>query len=140
MPTIGHEIVQVAHDAPDCLGSAPARAAPSKALMWLERRRIYPVLHRRRHPHTRRVPCHGPTPADLSSRPARLVARILVVEDDAVIRGLVVRGLARSSHEIEETGDGETAAALLDKRHYDVVLTDLQMSGIDGLAVLRKCL
>jgi DNA-binding NtrC family response regulator len=68
------------------------------------------------------------------------MARILVVDDDAAIRRLVVRGLEKSPHQIEEAGDGKTALARLDARQYEVVLSDLRMSGVDGLAVLRKCL
>jgi len=68
------------------------------------------------------------------------MARILVVDDDAAIRRLVVRGLEKSPHEIEEAGDGKTAISRLDLRQYEVVLTDLRMAGTDGLDVLRKAL
>jgi DNA-binding NtrC family response regulator len=68
------------------------------------------------------------------------MARILVVDDDAAIRRLVVRGLEKSKHDIEEAPDGRTAIARLDARQYEVVLTDLRMTGTDGMAVLRKCL
>ena len=68
------------------------------------------------------------------------MARILVVDDDAAIRRLVVRGLEKSRHEIEEVGDGKTAISRLDQRQYEVVLADLHMAGTNGLDVLRKAL
>jgi two-component system response regulator HydG len=68
------------------------------------------------------------------------VARILVVDDDPQLRKLLRKGLAHSTHEVEDALDGRSAIALLDRKQYEVVLTDLRMAGADGLAVLKKTL
>jgi len=68
------------------------------------------------------------------------VARILVVDDDPQLRKLLRRGLGHPAHEIDDALDGRTAIDALDRKQYEVVLTDLRMAGADGLAVLKKTL
>ena len=68
------------------------------------------------------------------------MSRILIVDDDAVIRRMLVRAFAPSGYEVEEARGGPEAVSLLDERQYEVVVTDLRMSGSDGLDVLRKAL
>ena len=68
------------------------------------------------------------------------MARILVVDDDPQLRKLLRRGLGHPAHEIDDALDGRTAIDALDRKQYEVVLTDLRMAGADGLAVLKKTL
>jgi DNA-binding NtrC family response regulator len=68
------------------------------------------------------------------------MARILVVDDDASIRRMLVRGLSAADHEPEEAPDGRTAIARLQARQYEVVLTDVRMAEPDGLEVLRRAM
>ncbi|MCY2959505.1 MAG: response regulator transcription factor [Planctomycetota bacterium] len=63
--------------------------------------------------------------------------RILLVEDEAIGRELLARGLSRSGYEVETAADGVEAAALLE-REFDFVVTDLVMPNADGLAVLAE--
>ncbi len=70
----------------------------------------------------------------------RSMARILIVDDDAAIRRMLVRGLTTATLEIDEVSNGTTAIARLDDRQYEIVLTDLRMTGADGMDVLRKAL
>jgi two-component system, NtrC family, response regulator HydG len=65
-------------------------------------------------------------------------ARILIVDDEADVLSNWVRVLERDGHSCVTTTDGERALALLESEHPDVVLTDLQMPRVDGLAVLRR--
>ncbi len=63
--------------------------------------------------------------------------RILVVDDEPVLRSNVARFLKRRSLDVDEAPDGETALALLEKREYTLLITDLRMPGIDGIELLR---
>jgi two-component system response regulator HydG len=66
------------------------------------------------------------------------LGRLLIVEDDAEIRNLMVAIFKRGTHEVDWAGDGDTAMKLLRERHYDVVLADYMLPGADGLTVLRE--
>jgi two-component system response regulator HydG len=66
--------------------------------------------------------------------------RILVVEDNATLRGGVCIALRAAGSDVEEAASGEEALArILDAgcEPFDVILTDLRLPGADGLAVLR---
>ena len=62
--------------------------------------------------------------------------RVLVVDDDAEIRGLLVAVLQRHGLLIDVAADGEEAMNLLRASHYAVVLVDLMMPRIDGFQLL----
>jgi len=65
-------------------------------------------------------------------------ARILLVDDSAIARAVVGRGLKAAGMQVEEARGGEEALRLLAAGNYDVVITDLCMPGIDGFAVLAS--
>jgi two-component system, NtrC family, response regulator AtoC len=65
------------------------------------------------------------------------MARILVAEDhDALRRGLAL-ALTTAGHEVEEAANGNAAIEKLHEGYFDVVVSDLKMSGSDGIVVLR---
>jgi CheY-like chemotaxis protein len=64
--------------------------------------------------------------------------RILVVDDDAEIRGLVRNVLERVGYEVSTARDGAQAIDLLAKSDYDVVLLDVMMPGLSGLEVVES--
>ncbi len=64
-------------------------------------------------------------------------ARILVVDDDAGIREVLSQALNRHGWQSEGATDGRDALARLGQQRFDVVLTDIQMPRMDGLALLR---
>jgi DNA-binding response OmpR family regulator len=65
--------------------------------------------------------------------------RILVVEDDARISGVVVRGLREEGYAVEHVADGESAwHSLRFGGEWDLVLLDWWLPGQDGLTVLRR--
>ena len=66
------------------------------------------------------------------------VGSVLLAEDDDDLRALIGRGLRDRGFEVTPTADGNEAVAALVARRYDIVLTDLRIPGIDGLAVLRQ--
>ena len=62
--------------------------------------------------------------------------RILIVDDEKVIREGVERALAVGDYVVAKAESGEAALALLKVEDFDIVLLDLMMPGIDGFAVL----
>jgi len=65
---------------------------------------------------------------------------ILVVEDDASVRGLTVRTLRQLGYMVLEAGDGLTAEQVAAKhpRPIDLLLVDVVMPGLDGNAVAER--
>jgi len=64
--------------------------------------------------------------------------RILVVDDEANVRLMLHTTLETEGYTLHMVGDGMEALRLLDTTPIDVVLLDLRMAPIDGLAVLRE--
>ncbi len=64
-------------------------------------------------------------------------SRILIVDDDEVVRRSYLRSLERISRNVEAASDGEEALQTMEQNPFDVVLLDLRMPGQDGLSVLR---
>jgi len=65
-------------------------------------------------------------------------ARILVAEDEANLRLVIQKELARLGHEVRAVGDGEAALKLLEESNVDVLLTDISMPRMDGMELLRR--
>ncbi len=63
--------------------------------------------------------------------------RILVVEDHEHARRSLADMLRKEGYEVEEAAGGEEAIEIGRQKPFDVVLTDLRMGEVDGLAVLR---
>src|SRR3954470_22615838 len=66
------------------------------------------------------------------------MARVLVADDEPGLREFIADALALDEHVVVVAGEGKAAAKLLDERAFDLVITDLKMPGLDGLALLRK--
>lgn len=63
--------------------------------------------------------------------------RILVVEDDEVMREYLRKGLTEASHAVDVSGDGKDGLFLATTETYDLIVLDRMLPGIDGLTVLR---
>lgn len=63
--------------------------------------------------------------------------RILVVDDDDAIRGMVERVLRREKFEVESARDGFEAIEKLSRNDYGTILLDLMMPRVDGHGVLQ---
>ena len=66
-------------------------------------------------------------------------ARILVVEDDAAMRESCVKLFRIEGYDVAEASSGtEALDQIKQRRHTDIVLTDLKIPGMDGLALLKE--
>jgi two-component system, cell cycle response regulator CpdR len=65
------------------------------------------------------------------------VARILLAEDEDVLRSLISRALLQEGHEVVEAADGAEALDKLtrDQRQFELLLTDIRMPVMDGIAL-----
>lgn len=63
--------------------------------------------------------------------------RILVVDNEAKMRRILELSLKSLGHDVLEAGDGVEALAVIEKQSVDLVLTDLRMPRMDGIALLE---
>ncbi len=63
--------------------------------------------------------------------------RVLVVDDEEVVRLGYRRVLSASGFRVMAAGDGHEALDLMDADSFDVVLLDMKMPGMEGMDVLR---
>jgi two-component system response regulator AtoC len=66
------------------------------------------------------------------------MARILVVDDDEGVRTFVAETLEADGHAVQQATDGVDAARRIDAEGFHVMVTDLRMPGMDGMALVRK--
>jgi len=65
-------------------------------------------------------------------------ANILVVDDDAGLRELLLETLEAIGYRVSSVADGIEALQILKEQKIDLVITDIKMPGMDGIALLKK--
>src|SRR6266508_3551388 len=65
------------------------------------------------------------------------VSTVLVVDDEPIVREVVVRYLRRAGYRTLEAGDGDLARTLIERERPSLVVLDLMLPGTDGLALCR---
>lgn len=75
----------------------------------------------------------GPAPADAAEAAG---GRILLVEDDDLVRQSVARMLTCAGHEVVDVSDGEAALQRLGSGRFDLMLADLKMPGMTGIELV----
>ena len=65
------------------------------------------------------------------------MTNILVIEDERAISLLLTKGLAKFGFNVATAMDGLEGIKKFDEGHYDLVITDLCMPGLDGNGVLK---
>jgi two-component system response regulator MprA len=63
---------------------------------------------------------------------------VLVVEDDAAVRESLVRALGQDGYAVDTATDGHRALSAVAAKEPDVVLLDIGLPGVDGMAVCRR--
>lgn len=64
-------------------------------------------------------------------------AKILIIEDEDLIRNMLMQGLARENHQVTIAKDGIEGIDLFKKMKFDIVLTDLGMPNLSGWEVCK---
>lgn len=64
--------------------------------------------------------------------------RVLVVDDEPMVREVVIRYLERYGHDVAVADDGAVALHLFEQGGFDCVVLDLMLPTMDGLTVLRR--
>ena len=66
------------------------------------------------------------------------MARILAVDDSAAMRQMVGVTLSGAGHQVQEAVDGVEALQLAERERFDLVITDVNMPKMDGIALVRE--
>lgn len=65
-------------------------------------------------------------------------AKVLVVDDEEVVRASYLRSLTNRHCQVRTVSNGKDALQLMGQQSFDVVLLDQRMPGMDGMAVLKS--
>ncbi|HEX9803402.1 MAG TPA: response regulator, partial [Gammaproteobacteria bacterium] len=65
--------------------------------------------------------------------------RLLIVDDEKVALKNLEHVMRKQGYDVCATQSGTKALALLEKRQFDVVLTDLRMEKVGGMQILKRC-
>jgi CheY-like chemotaxis protein len=84
------------------------------------------------------APSEATSAVTASVRPAKKTLRVLVVDDEEVVRTLIGRILSAAGHQVTQAASAEAAiaAAKASSARFDLLLTDVVLGAEDGLAVL----
>jgi excisionase family DNA binding protein len=102
---------------------------------WRFRKRDIDAWLESQRPRTARL---AAAPGTRQAAPPGERPRVLVVDDEASIRDLLSKTLALAEYDVDLAPDGRTALERLRILPYDLLITDLKMPGVDGLAVIRE--
>ena len=70
--------------------------------------------------------------------PIAEAARVLVAEDNPAVREFIVRALMSNGYKLTAVTDGQQALDVLAKEKFDVLVTDIVMPNLDGIALALK--
>lgn len=66
------------------------------------------------------------------------IEKILIVDDEALIRQFLVEALERKNYDVDVAKNGNEALSLLKQKNFDLVITDMKMPNLSGIDLLRK--
>lgn len=64
--------------------------------------------------------------------------KVLVIDDEEIVRISCLRSLQPEGYEVKAVQSGAEGLKVLEKEHFDLVMTDLKMPDMDGIEVLKK--
>ena len=65
--------------------------------------------------------------------------RILLAEDDQAMRTYLARALQNAGYHVTDVDRGTTALPLLEREHFDLLLSDIVMPEMDGIELAQRC-
>ena len=65
-------------------------------------------------------------------------ARVLIADDEDSLRWVLEKGLRQAGYDVTSVKDGPGAIQAFEAEPFDIVLLDVRMPGVDGLAVLAR--
>ena len=65
--------------------------------------------------------------------------RILLAEDDQAMRTYLARSLQNAGYDITAVDRGTAALPLLEREHFDLLLSDIVMPEMDGIELAQRC-
>lgn len=66
------------------------------------------------------------------------IEKILIVDDEVLMRNFLVEALKRKGFEVNSVENGEKALQIIQEHSFDMVVTDMKMPGMTGLELLKK--
>lgn len=63
---------------------------------------------------------------------------ILVVDDDQLVNEFLVESITRTGHSVASALSAEEALVMLEEAEYDVMISDIKMTGMDGIQLLER--
>lgn len=64
--------------------------------------------------------------------------RVLVVDDSPGLRRAIARALREAGQDVTTAASGSEALRIVEQRHFDVVVSDVQMPGMDGVELAAR--
>ena len=83
------------------------------------------------------VRTHCPLPSSNPETSSTKAPEVLIVEDEKLLRLMIAKLLQVSGYRVFTCGDSLQALELVEKKSFDLVITDLMMAGATGMDVLR---
>jgi DNA-binding NtrC family response regulator len=66
------------------------------------------------------------------------MASILIVDNEEIIRKMLIRMLQADGHEVEQADGASQARAILERKPIDLILMDIYMPEMNGLALMKS--
>lgn len=67
-----------------------------------------------------------------------MFVKLLIVEDEKMMHGIIIKGLRKAGYALDSAYDGEEALMMFDVNVYDLIILDLNLPKVDGLDVLKQ--
>lgn len=81
----------------------------------------------------------GPASIDLFQKASpKATRRILLVEDDQVVRRCISRILVLAGYQVDQAEDGAEGWEAVHRNHYDLLITDNHMPRVSGLELIKR--
>ncbi len=63
--------------------------------------------------------------------------KLLVVDDEAIVGKRLKPSLEKHGYEVETLGNGRSAIKRIEKKDFDIIITDVRMDDVDGMQILE---